>query len=152
MGYKNFKFDVDTDGIALVTWDMPGKSMNVIDQSVTDELSQIVDKVASDAAVKGAVVTSGKDTFSGGADLTMLQGLGKAFNDIAKAKGEKAAMQLFLTNRENFRSYFAGWKNPANHGLLRLTAPVWAALSSLRSRVIAASRRTIRSRVSAFRK
>jgi 3-hydroxyacyl-CoA dehydrogenase/enoyl-CoA hydratase/3-hydroxybutyryl-CoA epimerase len=32
MSYKNFKFDIDADGIALVTWDMPGKSMNVIDQ------------------------------------------------------------------------------------------------------------------------
>ena len=30
----NFKFDVDADGIALITWDMPGKSMNVIDTSV----------------------------------------------------------------------------------------------------------------------
>ena len=96
MSYKNFKFDVDADGIALVTWDMPGKSMNVIDQSVTEELSQIVDKVASDAAIRGAVVTSGKDTFSGGADLTMLQGLGKAFTDMAKSKGETAAMQLFF--------------------------------------------------------
>ena len=27
----NFKFDVDADGIALVIWDMPGRSMNVID-------------------------------------------------------------------------------------------------------------------------
>src|SRR5262249_43730566 len=94
--YKNFKFDVDTDGIALVSWDMPGKSMNVIDQSVVEELSAIVDKVASDAALKGAVVTSGKDTFSGGADLTMLQTLGKAFSDLAKSKGEKAAMQQFF--------------------------------------------------------
>ncbi len=96
MSYKNFKFDVDADGIALVTWDMPGKSMNVIDQSVIEELSQIVDKVASDAAVKGAVVTSGKDTFSGGADLTMLQSLGHAFEELAKSKGRQAAMQFFF--------------------------------------------------------
>ena len=34
----NFKFDVDADGIALITWDMPGRSMNVIDCSVMDEL------------------------------------------------------------------------------------------------------------------
>ena len=27
----NFKLDIDADGIALVTWDMPGTSMNVID-------------------------------------------------------------------------------------------------------------------------
>ncbi len=96
MSYKNFKFDVDADGIVLVTWDMPGKSMNVIDQSVTEELSQIVDKVTADAAIKGVVVTSGKDTFSGGADLSVLQGLGKAFADFSKSKGEKAAMQYFF--------------------------------------------------------
>ena len=108
MTYKNFKFDVDADGIALVTWDMPGKSMNVIDQSVTEELSQIVDKVAADSAIKGAVVTSGKDTFSGGADLTMLQGLGRAFADISKSKGEQAAMQLFFDESRRLSLTFSG--------------------------------------------
>ncbi|HVT55744.1 MAG TPA: FAD-dependent oxidoreductase, partial [Xanthobacteraceae bacterium] len=93
---KNFRMDVDTDGIALVTWDMPNKSMNVIDRSVIEELSEIVDKVANDAAIKGAVVTSGKDTFSGGADLTMLQSLGRAFEELAKSKGHQAAMQFFF--------------------------------------------------------
>ena len=46
----NFKFDVDADGIALITWDMPGKSMNVIDLSVVEELSKIVEQIAGDAA------------------------------------------------------------------------------------------------------
>ena len=32
MAYKNFKFETDTDGIALVTWDIPGRSMNVLDE------------------------------------------------------------------------------------------------------------------------
>lgn len=93
---KNFRMDVDTSGIALVTWDMPNKSMNVIDQSVIEELEWIVDKVANDAAIKGAVVTSGKDTFSGGADLTMLQSLGRAFEELEKSKGRQAAMQFFF--------------------------------------------------------
>ena len=31
MAFKNFKLETDADGIALVTWDMPGRSMNVID-------------------------------------------------------------------------------------------------------------------------
>ena len=39
MSYKNFNFETDLDGIALVTWDMPGKSMNVIDESVIEELA-----------------------------------------------------------------------------------------------------------------
>ena len=69
----NFKFDVDADGIALITWDMPGKTMNVIDIEVVNELEQHVDKVAGDAAIKGAVIASGKDTFGAGADLTMLE-------------------------------------------------------------------------------
>ncbi len=73
MAYENFKFDVDADGIALVTWDMPGRSMNVIDLSVIEELSKIVEQIAGDAAIKGAVITSGKDTFCAGADLTLLE-------------------------------------------------------------------------------
>ena len=74
---KNFRFETDADGIALATWDMPGRSMNVITEDVMDELAQIVETVAGDAAIKGCVITSGKDNFSGGADLTMLQGLGR---------------------------------------------------------------------------
>ena len=32
MAFTNFKLDIDADGIALVTWDMPGRSMNVLDE------------------------------------------------------------------------------------------------------------------------
>ena len=32
----NFKLDTDADGIALVTWDMPGRSMNVIDHETIE--------------------------------------------------------------------------------------------------------------------
>ena len=70
--FTNFRFETDGDGIALATWDMPGRSMNVITPEVMQELSAIIDTVTTDA-IKGCVVTSGK-AFSGGADLTMLQG------------------------------------------------------------------------------
>jgi len=39
MTYQNFTLDIDADGIALVTWNMPGRSMNVIDAKVTEELA-----------------------------------------------------------------------------------------------------------------
>jgi 3-hydroxyacyl-CoA dehydrogenase/enoyl-CoA hydratase/3-hydroxybutyryl-CoA epimerase len=98
---QNFKLDVDGDGIALVTWDMPGKSMNVIDMDVITELDAIVTKVASDAAIKGAVVTSGKDTFGGGADLTMLEKQRADYEATLKAKGEEAAATMvFETSRK----------------------------------------------------
>jgi 3-hydroxyacyl-CoA dehydrogenase / enoyl-CoA hydratase / 3-hydroxybutyryl-CoA epimerase len=98
---KNFVFDVDADGIALVTWDMPGRSMNVIDLDVIEELSAIVERVTNDAAIKGAVVTSGKDTFSGGADLTMLEALNGTFGDMVRQQGKEAATaKLFEESRK----------------------------------------------------
>ncbi|WP_112663782.1 FAD-dependent oxidoreductase [Microvirga flavescens] len=94
--FTNFRFEVDADGIALATWDMPDRSMNVITPEVMEELSQIVEKVAGDAAIKGCVITSGKETFSGGADLNMLQGLGAQYAKLAKEKGEEEAMSFFF--------------------------------------------------------
>jgi 3-hydroxyacyl-CoA dehydrogenase/enoyl-CoA hydratase/3-hydroxybutyryl-CoA epimerase len=88
---SNFTFDVDADGIALVTWDMADRSMNVITMEVIAELAVIVEKVATDAAIKGAVVTSGKDAFCGGADLTMLERMGTIYASMTKNEGEEAA-------------------------------------------------------------
>ena len=96
MSEKNFSLDVDQDGIALVSWDMPGRSMNVIDLAVIEELAVIVDKVTTDPAIKGAVVTSAKDTFSGGADLTMLKGLNQVFADLLRTQGEEAAAAMLF--------------------------------------------------------
>ncbi|MGA8886305.1 MAG: 3-hydroxyacyl-CoA dehydrogenase NAD-binding domain-containing protein [Pseudolabrys sp.] len=87
----NFKLDVDADGIALITWDMSERSMNVINTGIIEELGTLVDKVAADAAIKGAIVTSGKDAFCGGADLTMLEGMGAVFANLVRTKGEEAA-------------------------------------------------------------
>ena len=101
MTFQHFKLETDADGIALVTWDSPGRSMNVIDVAVIQELSAIVEQVASDAAIKGAVITSGKETFSAGADLTLLENLGRVFADLAKSKGlEAAATALFEESRK----------------------------------------------------
>src|SRR5947207_5359439 len=92
MTYVNFNLDTDPDGIALITWDSPGRSMNVIDLKVIEELSDIVETIAADATVKGAVITSGKETFCAGADLTMLELFNREFTDMAKARGEEAAV------------------------------------------------------------
>ncbi|GJD88126.1 Fatty acid oxidation complex subunit alpha [Methylobacterium hispanicum] len=96
MDLKNFRFETDADGVALATWDMPGRSMNVITEGVMDDLAQIVQIVSEDAAIKGCVITSGKDNFSGGADLTMLQGLGRAYEELRATAGEEAAMVRFF--------------------------------------------------------
>ncbi|SDA83645.1 3-hydroxyacyl-CoA dehydrogenase NAD-binding domain-containing protein [Mesorhizobium qingshengii] len=95
MTYTNFTLETDADGIALVTWDMPGRSMNVFTEEAMRELNAIVDKVAGDAAIKGAVITSGKDTFSGGADITLLQKMLTTFAAEKAKDVEKATKALF---------------------------------------------------------
>ncbi|MEW9835879.1 FAD-dependent oxidoreductase [Mesorhizobium marinum] len=95
MTYKNFTVETDADGIALVTWDMPDKSMNVFTEEVMDEFETIIDRVAADASIKGAVFTSGKDSFSGGADLGMLQKMLGVFH-AEKAKDPERAMALLF--------------------------------------------------------
>src|SRR5581483_340925 len=90
----NFRTEVDSDGIALVTWDMADRSMNVITMDVIAELGGVVDKVTDDAAIKGAVITSGKSTFCGGADLTMLEGMRGLYADMVRKQGEEAAARM----------------------------------------------------------
>jgi 3-hydroxyacyl-CoA dehydrogenase/enoyl-CoA hydratase/3-hydroxybutyryl-CoA epimerase len=96
MSFTNFKIENDGDDIAVVTWDSPGRSMNVIDAKVMDELSAIIEQTTADAAVKGVVITSGKDAFCAGADLTMLEGLSRGFAELAASQGEEAAMTRFF--------------------------------------------------------
>lgn len=95
MTYTNFTLDTDADGIALVTWNMPDRSMNVFTEEVMNELDKIIDQVVADASIKGAVITSGKDSFSGGADLTMLQKMLTVFAKEKTKDPEKAAKLLF---------------------------------------------------------
>jgi 3-hydroxyacyl-CoA dehydrogenase / enoyl-CoA hydratase / 3-hydroxybutyryl-CoA epimerase len=102
----SFTFDIDADGIALITWDMRDRSMNVINADVIEELAKLVEKVAADAAIKGAVITSGKPTFCAGADLTLLDRLAAAFSTMAKTQGEEAASaMLFAESRKLSQLY-----------------------------------------------
>src|SRR6201746_834020 len=96
MAFKNFKVEPDADGIALVTWDIPGRSMNVLDETTITELAEIVKQTSADASVKGVVVTSGKDAFSAGADLAMLEGMNHRYAEVLKSKGEVAANQMLF--------------------------------------------------------
>src|SRR3981081_4125790 len=92
----NFKLDTDADGIALVSWDAPGRAMNGIDLKVIEELSAIVETIANDAAIKGAVITSDKETFCVGADLTMLELYSRKIAELGKARGNDAGVALLF--------------------------------------------------------
>jgi 3-hydroxyacyl-CoA dehydrogenase / enoyl-CoA hydratase / 3-hydroxybutyryl-CoA epimerase len=96
MSFVNFTVETDGDGLALVTWNEPERTMNVIDAPVMAELSALVEDLTADEAVKGVVITSGKDTFCAGADLTMLETLSRTFTELVAAQGEEAATARFF--------------------------------------------------------
>ena len=68
----DFTAKTDAEGIATITWDVPGKSMNVLSREGLAELDAAMDKALADTAVKGVVITSGKDSFAGGMDLNII--------------------------------------------------------------------------------
>src|SRR6516225_1716648 len=98
MAFKNFKVETDADGIVLVTWDIPGRSMNVLDE--------IVKQTSADAGVKGVVITSGKEALSAGADLSMLEGMNRSYAKVLKEKGEVAANQMLFNQSRRFSLVF----------------------------------------------
>ncbi|UWQ16501.1 3-hydroxyacyl-CoA dehydrogenase NAD-binding domain-containing protein [Jannaschia sp. M317] len=68
----DFTLSTDADGIATITWDVKNKSMNVLSLEGWDELDACVTQALADEAVKGVIITSGKDTFAGGMDLNVI--------------------------------------------------------------------------------
>ncbi len=96
MNLHNFRFETGADGVALLTWDMPDRSMNVITEDVIDELGQAVETVTNDAGIKGCVIASGKSAFSGGADLSMLQRSAATYAKARTEQGEEAATKMFF--------------------------------------------------------
>ncbi|MFP4406300.1 3-hydroxyacyl-CoA dehydrogenase NAD-binding domain-containing protein [Rhodosalinus sp.] len=67
-----FTMETGADGVAVITWDVPGRSMNVLSLTALEELDALVDAALGDDAVKGVVITSAKKDFAGGMDLNIL--------------------------------------------------------------------------------
>ncbi|MGA7325981.1 MAG: 3-hydroxyacyl-CoA dehydrogenase NAD-binding domain-containing protein [Rhodomicrobium sp.] len=85
---SSISYTVDGDGIATLSIDQPGKSMNVIGPEFAGEFETAIERAAADASVKGIIVTSGKSSFVAGADLIGMEGL------IAHARNAPAAAAL----------------------------------------------------------
>jgi len=62
--------------VATITWDTRGKTMNVMSEEGFVDLNAHIDTALADKAVKGIVITSGKDgSFAGGMDLNVITGM-----------------------------------------------------------------------------
>ncbi len=103
MSYTHFKFDVDGDGVALITFDSPNVSMNVLSNAVMTEMSELAEKIASDDQIKGAVITSGKKAFCAGADLSELGGGMGALEDKSEDEAKSALFETAYTLNSTLR-------------------------------------------------
>jgi len=119
--FATFKFAVDNDGIATATFDVPGRSMNTLTAAALKDITAIAERVKTDAAIKGLVITSGKPTgFCAGADIGEMEG----------NAGVKAAE---LTENEKLNRQFEGafGFNRVLRGLETCGKPVAAAINGL---------------------
>ncbi len=71
----DFTYAIDADGVATITWDSLGRSMNVMSSEGFLQLDAMIDSALRDDTVKGVILTSGKKDFAGGMDLNVLADL-----------------------------------------------------------------------------
>src|SRR5690606_16557651 len=82
---KTFNLTCRDDGIAILTMDAPGETMNTLKTQFGPEISEILAEIKSDPNIRGLVLISGKkDSFVAGADISML--------DACKTAGDAKAL------------------------------------------------------------
>lgn len=71
---KNFDIDIDQDGHAIVRFDVRDRSMNTLTADVRKELKALIERISTDPAITGVILTSGKTNgFFAGADLIEME-------------------------------------------------------------------------------
>jgi len=63
------------DGIVELCFDLQGESVNKFNRATLEDLAAAAEKLAADKSIKGMIVTSAKDVFIVGADITEFTGL-----------------------------------------------------------------------------
>lgn len=95
--YKNWRLETDTNQILWLYFDKQHASVNTVDRNVMEELSSIVDTLATDTTHKGVIIASAKKSgFIAGADIAQFT----AFKDIEEATGALTQGQRILSKLE----------------------------------------------------
>ena len=95
MTYQTLLFEV-RDGIAFVTINRPDK-LNALNDQVVNELADAAERVGSDTAIRGALLTgAGQKAFVAGADIADLARQGP-FDGKARALRGQAMLRRFET-------------------------------------------------------
>lgn len=88
----------DSDGIATLVWNMQDRPMNVLSPEARVRFIALVDELIADPTVRGVVMTSAREEFIAGADLTFLTRLRGA--DPAQAMETMRPMRAALRRLE----------------------------------------------------
>ncbi|HEX4601923.1 MAG TPA: enoyl-CoA hydratase-related protein [Gemmatimonadales bacterium] len=95
MAYHTLLFEL-RDGVAVITINRPDK-LNALNDQVVGELAQAAERVATDPAIKGALLTgAGAKAFVAGADIAELAQQGP-FDGKARALRGQAMLRRFET-------------------------------------------------------
>ena len=113
-----FTLTKQDNGVAILSMDVPGESMNTLKAEFGDEISTMLDDIERDSSIKGVVLTSGKPTsFVAGADISMLAECKTAEDATTIAAGGQAIFDRI----ENMKATFvAAIHGPALGGGLEL--------------------------------
>ena len=72
---SDFSYDIGSDNIAIIKWDVPNKKLNVLTLEGIKEIEEIIDALLGIQDLKGVIISSNKDDFSAGMDLNVLANL-----------------------------------------------------------------------------
>ncbi len=101
MNLTNFKWDKDADGIVTLTWDVPGKPVNLLSMAAIAELGQVGEAIGPDASIKGLILASAKEgNFCAGADLDEMSAFARSSGPDAAPRAFAAMMNLHKAFRK----------------------------------------------------
>ncbi len=71
-----FSYEINKDGIAILTFDLPNEKVNKLTMQVMVELDRLLDELAANNEIKALVIRSGKDgNFIVGADIAEIRNI-----------------------------------------------------------------------------
>lgn len=113
-----FTLTKQDNGVAILSMDVPGESMNTLKAEFGDEISAMLDDIEQDNSIKGVVVISGKrNSFVAGADISMLAACKTAEDATTIAAGGQAVFDRIESMKATFVAAIHG---PALGGGLEL--------------------------------
>ncbi|WP_437676495.1 fatty acid oxidation complex subunit alpha FadJ [Sorangium sp. So ce131] len=91
--------EVRPDGVAVVTYDVPGEAVNTLKPTFAADLERIMAEIAGDPRIKAAILVSGKpDTWIAGADIELLKSVTTAAEAEALCRAGHAAIQRLVAS------------------------------------------------------